>query len=86
MKLVINNCYGGFSLSKQAIEYCGEEYPERTNEKLIEFIEKYGAEAAKDLFSELVVVEIPDNCFYEIVDYDGMETVYYSESPIEIIS
>ena len=86
MKIVLNNCYGSFGLSQDAIRYCdGKEYPERTDKKLIEFIEKYGSDVASNLFSKPVIVEIPDNSFYEIVDYDGVETVYYSESPIKYI-
>lgn len=46
----------------------------RTNPKLVECVEKLG-EQASDKLSKLVVVEIPDGFDFEIVDYDGMESV-----------
>lgn len=85
MKIVINNCWGGFCVSKEAQEYCGVANPSRTNQKLIEFIELFGSEKASGDFSELKVCEIPDNAYYEIVNYDGMESVHYSETPIKTI-
>jgi hypothetical protein len=29
------------------------------------------------------VVEIPDNSFYKIDEYDGVETIYYSDAEIK---
>lgn len=92
MKVVINNCWGTFSLSKEAKEYCNVDLQEsrlnkslRTNEKLIEFIEKYGSERASDIYSSLVIKEIPDNVYFEIVNYDGIEYIMYSDTPITIL-
>lgn len=48
---------------------------------LIEVVEELG-EKASDGFSNLQVVEIPDNSYYKIDEYDGVETLYYSESEI----
>ena len=84
MKVVINRCYGGFSLSEKAYEYLGipwDEYgfkcrdkEDRTNLKLVECVEKLG-EDANGTFAELKVVDIPDGVEWEIEEYDGMEWV-----------
>lgn len=80
MKVVINRCYGGFSLSEKACEYLGipgdgYEYAEdRANPKLIECIEKLG-EDANGTFAELKIVDIPDDVEWTIEEYDGMEWV-----------
>ena len=56
-----------------------EEY--REDKTLIEIIEEFSDKASGELGS-LKVVEIPDNSFYVIDNYDGVETIYYSESEI----
>lgn len=53
----------------------------RTDKTLIEVVEELG-EKASGSFGELEVVEIPDDSFYMIDDYDGVETIYYSNSEI----
>ena len=82
MKLVINTCYGGFSLSKKAKNYCG--YDDitgfdfdkvRINPKLIEFIQKEGWEAASGQYAHLTIVTIPKGTKYYIDDYDGFESI-----------
>jgi hypothetical protein len=106
MKVVINRCYGGFSLSQKAwgrlVElgvpvysldasevpdgfiifkdekgeywnsYRGQD--ERTEPRLIQVIEELGEEA-NTRFSELMIVEVPDDSSWYIDDYDGMEHV-----------
>lgn len=82
MKVVINRCYGGFSLSEKAYQYLGKEWDgyggafsnARTDERLIKCVEELGAEANGDC-AELKVVEIPDDVNWEIDEYDGMETI-----------
>ena len=84
MKIVINKCYGGFSLSKEAYEYLGLEwdnygyvysdYEHRTNPKLVECVETLG-EKANGRYAQLMIVEIPDDVEWEIDNYDGIETV-----------
>ena len=93
MKIVLNKCYGGYSLSKEACNYLGIECDDynisfefsetkgRTNENLVKCVEELGAKASGRC-ADLEVVEIPDNSFYKIEEYDGYETVYYSESKI----
>lgn len=85
MKIVLNKCYGGFGLSKEAYDYLGipwdgygyayNDYELRTNPKLVECIETLGSEKASGQFSKLRVVEFPDDLDYEIESYDGVETV-----------
>lgn len=54
----------------------------RTDKVLIEVVEELG-EKASGRFGKLEVVEIPDNYYYIIDEYDGVETIYYSASKIE---
>lgn len=78
MKIVINNCYGGFGLSKKALKYLNIEddfYIERTDERLIKCVEELGDEAS-DVCASLIVIEIPDNVDYYIWEYDGIESVH----------
>ena len=54
---------------------------ERDDPKLIEVVEQ----GLTDAFaSKLVVVEIPDNAYYHINEYDGWETILWSLMPISI--
>lgn len=96
MKLVVNKCYGGFSLSEeQALAY-GIDESELFDSGIGSNRVYYGdfdRDDAKlidvviqDLpgawASKLQVVEIPDGVHYEISDYDGWEEVIWSESQI----
>lgn len=85
-KVVINQCYGGFGISKECAAYCGIAWTDhyggiateevaRTNPKLIEFIEKFGSNAASGQFAELAIATIPDDVEWQIGEYDGMEHV-----------
>ena len=85
MKIVINRCYGGFGLSDQASEmYCAaknipadnffdRDVP-RNDPVLVEIIEKLGT-AADGRYSELKIVDIPDDVDWIVEEYDGMEYV-----------
>ena len=137
MKLILNKCYGGFDVSKEAymlyakkkgltlylyesnfvdrkfiwkktkndnsifrnyftkdmgdnVEISNEDYEKyclylhdeyRKDPVLIEIVEELG-DKASGRHGELKVVEIPDNCYYKIDEYDGIETLYYSDSEI----
>ena len=79
MKIVLNKCYGGFSLSEEACEYLGckssyrySAYEERSNPDLVRCVEELRARA-NGKFARLEVVEIPDGANYEIFEYDGIE-------------
>lgn len=82
MKIVVNRCYGGYSLSKAAYEemklpwdnygYAFE--GDRSNPTLVATVEKLG-DAANGKYAQLEVVEIPDDIKWEIEEYDGREWV-----------
>ena len=55
----------------------------RQDQTLIEVVEELG-EKASGIFGELEVVEIPDNSFYKIDEYDRIETLYYADTEINI--
>lgn len=83
MKIVINTCYGGFGLSKEALTLFNERSGTtityecsigRNNPILVEIVEELG-ESANTRFSELKVVEIPDDVEWEIEEYDGNEWI-----------
>lgn len=85
MKIVINTCYGGFSLSEEgtllyaklkgvsAENLYSWDLP-RDDPTLIQAIEQLGSKAAGG-FAKLRIVEIPDNVQWHISEYDGMEHV-----------
>lgn len=90
MKVVINTCYGGFHLSKRAVDFLGKGWNEygpkdrilsirreewRTNVDLVECIEKLGADGS-GTYSKLIIVDIPDDVVFYIEDYDGIETIH----------
>ncbi len=85
MKVVINACYGSFQLSAEACRFlgvhedsCGYQYTsfqKRTDPKLVECVSMLG-ERANGMFSELKVVEIPDDIEFYIDEFDGRETIH----------
>ena len=92
MKIVINKCFGGFSLSDIAMERIKNfmaiedevDYRfgecSRTSKVLIETIETLG-EKANGSYANLYIVEIPDDATdFEIMEYDGSEYVIYVQN------
>lgn len=88
MKVVINTCYGGFSLSDEAVERYLELRPDidtdefslynvyRGDWALVQVVEELGDRtAAGAAGTRLKVVEIPDDVDWEIHEYDGAEWV-----------
>jgi hypothetical protein len=82
-KIVINNCYGGFGLSQEALIELkssirkANPFYDRNNRdslKLIEVVEKLGSRANGE-HAKLKVIEIPDDVEYTIEEYDGAEWV-----------
>lgn len=85
MKIVINDCFGGFGLSDAALdEYKGRrditdpdfyyyDIP-RDCAVLVAMVEEQGT-AINGNYSELKVVEIPDDVDWYIEEYDGTEWV-----------
>ena len=82
MKVVVNRCFGGYGLSKEAYKELGVEWDnfgyafqdDRTNEKLVACVEKL-KEVASGRFARLLVIERPDGIEWEIEEYDGSETI-----------
>lgn len=80
LEVVINTCYGGFSLSDEAVELytkiTGETpdkyYIERHDPALVEVVKSLGSRA-NGLHAKLQVVELTFE--YDIDYYDGKETV-----------
>lgn len=79
MKFIINTCYGGFGInSKWEAENCEKDCNGDCREcaKLIRAIE--GKENVNDDFSKLAVVEFPNEATdYELLEYDGIESLLY---------
>ena len=81
MKVVLNKCYGGFTLSE---EFC-KAYPQfhryrepQTNQELIKCIEEFGVANAQGEFSEFEIFEMPDETTdYYIDEYDGYNQLIY---------
>ncbi len=81
MKIVINSCYGGFSVSDAVVEALHLSSPwedvERTDPTLIAMVEA-DTRAASGLCARLRVVEIPDAATdYKMFEYDGAESIIY---------
>ena len=82
-KIVINQCWGGFGLSKQGEElyqtYSNTPFShnvKRNDPHLIQVVEELKRKSW-GMSSELYIIEIPDDCTeWEIHDYDGMESVH----------
>ena len=78
MRVVINRDWGGFELSDIALDLLGIQFAsqiERNDPRLVDVVEKLGKEAGTK-YSNLLVVEIPDNMPYYIHEYDGFETIH----------
>ena len=82
MKMIINDCYGGFGIRMEILEklkltaYSEDDDVIRSNPQLIKMIE--AGEDISDDCAELKVVEIPDESTnYYLDEYDGLESVIY---------
>jgi hypothetical protein len=85
VKVVINNCYGGFGLSEAGLaryleladlnanNFYDRDIP-RDDAALILVVEELG-DAANGLCADLKIVEIPDGVNWYIEEYDGLEHV-----------
>jgi hypothetical protein len=82
VKVVINNCFGGYSLSPKAYDYLGLKWDgygfafreDRTNPLLIKCVEELGKDADGER-AYLSIVEIPNDVEWKIEEYDGDEWV-----------
>ena len=86
MKIVVNTCYGGFGLSKEAEAdflqksglgqdfWVGRLDRHRHDPILVAMVEA-DAEGVSGDHAELAIIEIPDGVDWVIEDYDGIEWV-----------
>ena len=85
MKIVINTCYGGFSLSPEAEQLYKERKGitdpnwyywdvERNDPVLVQIVEEMGS-AAEGSYAELTIVDIPEDVEWTVQEYDGNEWV-----------
>lgn len=80
-EIVLNKCYGGYSLSKEAYEFLGLEWDEygfafendRTNPQLIECVRHLGKKASGSC-ANLVIESLPE---YTITNHSGFEIIHY---------
>ena len=80
MKVVVNRCYGGFSLSHEAAKKLNLDSVwaevSRINPVLVELVETDPSASGKH--AKLAVMEIPDEVTDWLIDeYDGFETILY---------
>lgn len=87
VKVLYNNCFGGFGLSKEAVDLylakggdpkASRSYSwdaHRSDPILIEAVEEIGLEKAASIFGSLSIEEIPAGVEYRIDEYDGNERV-----------
>lgn len=85
-KIVINTCFGGFSLSAAAEshykertgitdppDFSGRDIP-RDDLHLVAIVELLGPKAS-GRHAQLEIVEIPDDVVWDVAEYDGREWV-----------
>lgn len=84
-KVVINRCFGGFGLSQEAEELFKERahitdknwyYSDiaRDDPILVQLVEELG-QKVNTRYSDLVIVDIPDDVDWDVAEYDGSEWV-----------
>lgn len=90
MKIVINGRYGGFGLSPSQVKLLelekGNTYLDfydslRQDPRLVASVL---AGDDGDSFAKLQVVEIPDGAHFQMYEHAGVETVFWSETPIYV--
>lgn len=82
MKIVLNKCYGGFSLSANACEALGLKSPyalvNRTDERLVALMEEHGTKWVSGRSAKLVLVDVSNNCTdWDMDEHDGWERITY---------
>ena len=91
MILVLNKCYGSFSISDFAMKELriSSKYPyrgeamgleTRFHPDIAQLIDKYGSAKISGTMANLQIFEIPDDVSdWEIEEYDGFERLIYVE-------
>lgn len=86
MKIILNKCYGGFSLSERALSViserkgyvCGDFNRHRTDWDLVAVVEQLG-EAANGRNAKLTVVNVSPGRQFFIDEYDGIESLKFKD-------
>lgn len=83
-EVVINCCFGGFSLSDKAAQLLADltgdtpdDHPDiaRNDKRLVAIVKSLGEDAASGRCASLNVVELEKGCKWRINEYDGWETI-----------
>ncbi len=87
MKILINNCYGGYGFSDEFTNHINslgipDDCEWRDNQIVVEEAIKFGLKKASGYCAELTVEEIPDGAHYSVGEYDGQEWI--SDTWIEV--
>jgi hypothetical protein len=86
INILVNKCFGGYSLSEEAAEatrhiadrYELESLSYRTNPEILRVFDVMGSEEFSGYASKIKKVSIPDTATDWIInEYDGLETVIY---------
>ena len=80
MKIVINDCFGGYGLSENFLTKYGKEFTglTRNDPRLVAAIEEFGEDKSSGYSAKLHIVEIPDDCTdYYVEEHDGAEYIIY---------
>lgn len=79
-QILVNKCYGGYSLSDEAIEALGNidcRY-DRTNPEILRIFDEMGSEAFGGDYAKIKKVTLPEETTdWKMFDYDGVETIIY---------
>lgn len=82
MKVIINDCYGGYSVKRDIVlglgygKYDTHSDKLRTDERLINMLEN--GENVGGEYSNLIIATIPDDVTdWWVEEYDGLESLYY---------
>ena len=80
MKIVINNRFGDYGLSREFLNKYGKkfEHLERNDPELVSAVEEFGEAESSGFLASLRIMDIPDDCTdYYINEYDGLENIIY---------
>ena len=88
MKVIINECFGGFSLSKFGWDKLMEVKNDNTlksknpsaedfryDKDLIYLLKTYGSNVIEGPYSRLKIVDIEEGTKFRICEYDGLESI-----------